>query len=179
MNISRLRSSAFSLVEVSIALGIAAFCLLAIFGLLPIGLTSNQMSVEQTSAGSMAASITADLRATPVLKDNDGNNLPAISERFKITIPPSGTATHTLFLTEDGKMVGALNANADPDLNPRFRAALVFTAPPDNSPQGRATSVRLIITWPAMADREGGKLPSTNPIKYLGSFETVIAFNRL
>ena len=37
--------TAFTLIEVTLALGITAFCLLAIFGLLPVGLRSNQAAV--------------------------------------------------------------------------------------------------------------------------------------
>lgn len=42
------RSAAFSLVEVTLALGIASFALIAIFGLLPTGLQSFRQSLDQT-----------------------------------------------------------------------------------------------------------------------------------
>ena len=56
---------AFTLVEVTLALGVAAFCLLAVFGLLPTGINCNRASVEQTAAASLARAIVADLRSTP------------------------------------------------------------------------------------------------------------------
>jgi len=49
----------FSLVEVALALAITAFCLVAVFGLLPVGLNSNQASTEQTAAANIARSIIA------------------------------------------------------------------------------------------------------------------------
>ena len=57
--------SAFSRVEVTLALGVAAFCLLAIFGLLPVGLSANQATVQQTEAANLATLVEADLRSTP------------------------------------------------------------------------------------------------------------------
>ena len=49
--------NAFSLVEVTLALGIAAFCLLAIFGLLPVGIKSQQNAIGQTVAAGIATGI--------------------------------------------------------------------------------------------------------------------------
>ena len=58
----RQNAAGFSLIEVTLALGVAVFCLVTLFGLLPVGLTSNQDSLEQTMAGNIASAIVADLR---------------------------------------------------------------------------------------------------------------------
>jgi uncharacterized protein (TIGR02598 family) len=55
----------FSLVEVTIALGIAAFCLVAVFGLMPVGVQTNRNATSQTAATNIMAAIVSDLRATP------------------------------------------------------------------------------------------------------------------
>ena len=47
------RVHAFSLVEVAIALGIAAFCLLAVFGLMPIGVQTNRNATSQSAAANI------------------------------------------------------------------------------------------------------------------------------
>ena len=60
-----LKNAAFSLVEVTLALGIAAFCLIAVFGLMPIGVQTNRNATSQTAANNIIAAIVADLRATP------------------------------------------------------------------------------------------------------------------
>ena len=60
-----LKNSAFSLVEVTLALGIAAFCLIAVFGLMPIGVQTNRNATSQTAATNIMAAVVADLRATP------------------------------------------------------------------------------------------------------------------
>ena len=58
-------SGGFSLLEVTIALGIAAFCLITLLGLLPLGMQTNQSAISQTAAASVLSSVVADLRATP------------------------------------------------------------------------------------------------------------------
>ena len=58
-------AAAFSLVEVTLALGIAAFCLIAVFGLMPVGVQTNRNATSQTAATDIIAAIVSDLRATP------------------------------------------------------------------------------------------------------------------
>ena len=54
----------FSLVEVTLALGVAAFCLIAVFGLIPVGVQTNRNATSQTAATNIIASVIADMRAT-------------------------------------------------------------------------------------------------------------------
>ena len=56
---------AFSLVELTLALGIAAFCLIAVFALVPIAVLANRNATSQTAATNIIAAVVADLRATP------------------------------------------------------------------------------------------------------------------
>jgi hypothetical protein len=58
-------AAAFSLIEVTLALGIAAFCLLAVFGLMPVGVQTNRNATSQTRATNIMAAVVSDLRATP------------------------------------------------------------------------------------------------------------------
>lgn len=58
-------TAGFSLVEVTLALGVAAFCLIALFGLMPIGVQTNRNATSQTAATDIMAAVLADLRATP------------------------------------------------------------------------------------------------------------------
>lgn len=160
---------AFSLVEVALALGIAAIALVAIIGLIPVGLNSNQASSEETAAAGLAAGIVADLQATPV-------EIPAVEKnslRYQVPLPVSGSTTHCLFLREDGALVGGLDANADVTRDPRYRATLFITAP-TGATQKSATLVRVLVTWPALADPQAATLPS----KFSGSYEVMTALNR-
>jgi len=167
------QKTAFSLVEVTLALGIAAFALVAIFGLLPIGLKSNQTSLEQTAAAAIASGIVADLQATPVSIPPANTNSP----RYQIKLnAPSGNEPApdrtTIFLSKDGSPLGSIDANADAGLSPRFRAT-VYVTPPAAS-QRFASAVRILITWPALAD----PVAANEPAKFAGSFETLSLLDR-
>ena len=158
----------FSLVEVTVALGIAAFCLISLLGLLSVSLNSNQNAIQQTGASRVATAIMADLRATQTMIP-----VTVTSPLFGISLPATGTATRTFFLTEDGSPAGLPGANADPSLNPRYRATIVLTAPATGS-QKIATMARLFLTWPALADG----IAATTPANYSGSFEVMGALDR-
>src|SRR5207247_145894 len=59
------RVHAFSLVELTLALGIAAFCLIAVFGLVPVGVQTNRNATSQTTATNILSSVISDIRASP------------------------------------------------------------------------------------------------------------------
>ena len=63
-------AQAFSLVELTLALGVAAFCLIGVFGLMPAGVQTNRNATSQTGAASIMAAVVADLRATSKPYDN-------------------------------------------------------------------------------------------------------------
>jgi len=82
--------SGFSLVEVTLALGIVAFGLIAIFGLLPSGLNLVRESAEEATAVNIMGSIASRLQAgknlpsgtTPIERyyyDGEGLELPSAS----------------------------------------------------------------------------------------------------
>jgi uncharacterized protein (TIGR02598 family) len=172
-------SAGFSLVEVTLALGIMAFCLVAVFGLLPTGLNTSRDAIAQTAAANIAGAISADLRQAPAATTTIPNPQ---SPRFLITptVAASQTVTHTLFFTQNGTVAtstpatSAQDANADPTQYPVYRAALVFSRTNAAAADRTATSVRILITWPALADPGGGTLP----VHGNSSFETMIALAR-
>jgi len=55
----------FSLIEVALAIGIAGFCLIAVIGIVPVGVQTNRNASSQTAATNVMAAVIADLRATP------------------------------------------------------------------------------------------------------------------
>ncbi len=148
----------FSLVEVTLALGVAAVSMLVIFGLLPIGLQTNQRSIEQTTAADILSSVIADLRATPVTNPR-GNG--TTSTQFGISIPAAGSAgTTILFFNSAGQSA----SSQQPDS--RYRVTLSFVANGGNPKT--ATFVDLQLTWPA-----GAALTNAQ-----GSAEMFAAFDR-
>ena len=145
-------TAAFSLVEVTLALGIAAFTLLAVFGLMPIGMNAARFSTEQTMASDLATQLVADLTQTPGTE--------AQSERFGIPFP-TGTAvvSSTLYFT-DGQ-----TASTSPGVSSRYRAVISLKRLDTTK---TATVGAVSITWPA--------LPGTN--QPLGAFRVPVGIDR-
>ncbi len=151
-----LAGSAFSLVEVTLALGVASFCLLSVFGLLPIGLNSNQAAMEQTAANGILSSVVADLRATPAVSSAGG---PVMSQQFSITIPAANqTGTTLLYFTGDGQCAASSESRS------RYLLTVSFLA--NGSSSQNATLANLKVSWPAKA-----KTP-------FGSAQTFVAIDR-
>ena len=143
MSSSTRRPNAFSLIEVTLALGVAAVSLLAIFALLPVGIKTNQVAIEQTASTDVLSAVAADLRATPVTTPRGG---PATSPRFGIAIPanPVGAnTTTTLYFTTEGQFSTTLAPAS------RYRATVTFL--PNGNGTRTATFVDLKTTWPAAA----------------------------
>ena len=152
MIFGRLRIHAFSLVELTLALGIAAFCLLAVFGLMPIGVQTNRNATSQTAAANIMAAVTADLRATP--KAN------TTSAQFGITF---GTNPPPLYFDGSGQFTTSLGANSRYQLNVTWNVANSTGACSATLP-----CADLKVTWPAAATTANAT----------GSAETFAAFDR-
>jgi uncharacterized protein (TIGR02598 family) len=125
---STIDTAAFSLVEVTLALGIAAFCLIAIFGLMPVGVQTNRNATSQTAATNIVAAVVADLRATPKTS--------LTSSQFNITF---GTNPPPLYLDGAGQVTTALSS--------RYQLNLTWNS-------SGFTGLRFAdvkVTWPAAA----------------------------
>lgn len=150
----------FSLIEVTIALSVAAFCLLAILGLLQTGITSQRATVEQTAATGIASMIFSDLSA-------GGTNTTA---RFGIALSNSAGNVQTLYFDDGGKTTGTIGSA--PTQTSRYRASLEVRPP--GAGTVAVTPVRILVTWPAAAD----PVPGQWPAKFTGSVETWTALDR-
>lgn len=89
-----LRHRAFSLVEVTIAIGLVSFCLVAMLGVLPVGLSQERKSTDQTLATQALSAVVADFQNAAT----NATNTPA----YNVTIPKIGEAavSSTLALDE-------------------------------------------------------------------------------
>jgi type II secretory pathway pseudopilin PulG len=126
--VNKRSACAFSLVEVTLALGIAAFCLIAVFGLMPVGVQTNRNATSQTAATNIIAAVLADLRATP--KTN------TTSTQFGITF---GTNPPPIYFDSAGQFTTTLGTNS------RYQLNLTWYG---------STALRyadLKVTWPAAA----------------------------
>src|SRR5262245_45824785 len=122
--------AAFSLVEVTLALGIAAFCLIAVFGLMPVGVQTNRSATSQTAATNILAAVVADLRATPATSST--------STQYGITF---GTNPPPLYFDGTGQFSRSLSANSRYQLNVTW----------SSSGWNGLKYAGVKVTWPAAA----------------------------
>ncbi len=133
------RLRGFSLVEVTLALGIAAFCLVAVFGLLSVGLNTSNTSVEQTIATNFLSSVASDLRTAPNPPPTKGQA--TTTTVYKIAIPATSStagAAQTQYLDANGQPTTSL-LNASYDLTVQVQPGA-----------GRNAAIaHVTLSWPA------------------------------
>jgi len=162
-------TSGFSLVEVTLALGVAALSLIAVLGLLPTSLKTQQASIQQTTANQIISTIFSDLRADIRLP-------PGLESKVCGDDPPCAwgdlhghwhdiATPFTLYFTKEGKQTGTLNGT--PPADAVFRATITYRFPPSETTS--LASIR--VTWPAPVDPDNGSVPA-------GSVTSLIAVNR-
>lgn len=160
------RVHAFSLVELTLALGIAAFCLIAVFGLVPIGVQTNRNATSQTAATNIMAAVVSDLRATLPTKP--------ISTEFGIkfgtnaTLYFDGTGScscdDAAGLRKFNSGTGSCSDSWNPALKLRYQLNVTW---PSSGWSGLSYA-DLKVTWPAAA----------TPTSAIGSTEMFVAFDR-
>ena len=151
----KIQVAAFSLVEVTIALGICAFAFLTMMGVLAVGMNANRDTVGQTKAAAVARSVVADLLE---MDDWDVTSNPGPeSRRYRIIQVLSSSASagpQTIYVTEDGEEV--------PQNDSDYRIDITFGAQLTNQPP----SVHIAVSWPGAAPS------STNwPENTFGTYE--------
>ena len=168
------RTAGFSLVEVTLALGVAAFCLLVLLGLLPTGLKTQQSGIQQTTANQIISQISSFLRADVRLPPGqtskacdpsdttcDWSNL---NGHWRSVATPD-----TMYFTNEGKPTGTVTQPNNVPANAVFRAKITYYGPPTPEYTTSLASVR--VTWPAAIDPDNNGVPA-------GSVTTFLAVNR-
>jgi uncharacterized protein (TIGR02598 family) len=125
----RHNASAFSLVEVVIAVGIVTFGIVGIYSLLPAGLRSVEESRNEALATELLAMAEIDFRHT-----TNG----ATSSLLRIV--PNLTTTNTFLLGKNGTAASSTND-----------AEFLLTAIPLSAANPDLSSWNLRIAWPAIA----------------------------
>lgn len=125
------KPNAFSLIEVVIALGIFAFCIVGIVGLLPIAANSVKSVSQESNANNIAESIAGFWQVAPLGSSTTGGN-------FTMGNFTVGNGTDTFYYDNNGAQVLTL---AESSLK------LDYEAQPLSSLPGSFT-VNLTFTWP-------------------------------
>ena len=139
------QTAAFSLAEVAIALGVAAFCLVAVLGMLPVGLKTQRTSANQTKANAVMSQcidfLRADVRLPPGQAKKAEGGWENLNGHWQQQAVPD-----SLFFTTDGKQIGwAQGANASAPADAVFRATITYLFPPTAT-----TSIaKITVSWPA------------------------------
>jgi hypothetical protein len=158
---------AFSLVEVTLALGVAAFCLIAVFGLMPVGVQTNRNAKSQTGATGILTNVVSDMRITARLTPGA-----RLSLQYNILIPARGSigVPQTRYFDGEGRCsmdlagsVGPDGSSWSPPIQTRYQLNVSFSS----SATG-LTYADLKLIWPAAAA----------PANASGSVETFAAFDR-
>lgn len=162
MNLRSHSPAGFSLVEIVLALGVAAFCLIAVLGMLPVGLKTQQAGIQQTTANEVISEIAADLRAAARLPPGQ------VSKQFGLKgYWATANTPDVLYFTNEGENTG--NAYSGPvspvPTGAVFMATITYRAPPTDT----TSLADIIVSWPAA---------QSDLTKVAGSVETFVAINR-
>ena len=136
---SKSKSTAFSLIEITLGLGVAAVCLLAVSGLLTVGVQTNKKSQSQNVATNILAAAVSDLRAIPKVAFGQSPSGP--SPLFGI--PVSGR--RHIFFDSTGSQTDVADAQV-------YR----LTVTTSNSGTTTPMYASLRVTWPATIDPATG-----------------------
>ncbi len=138
----------FSLVEVTLALGILAFCLVTMVALLPVGLNSQKDAMEEARASGVLQMATAAVRSASFsYRDAAGVATFALPEYFSDSagVPRTfavgeGAQSFTLFIGDDGSILRTT------DTEPPQQILHVRLIPPES--EGKPVKVYAAVAWP-------------------------------
>ncbi len=158
------QTAAFSLIEVTLALGIAAFCLITVFALLPVALKTQQASIQQTTANTIISQIVADLGAALRLPPGQSKQF-QLHGRWARSLHPD-----TLCFAKDGTFITNSTNTPCTDV---FIAVVTYLEPPTET----TALADITVAWPAAAVAfDGNGQPDFS--NAAGKVETFAAINR-
>jgi uncharacterized protein (TIGR02598 family) len=136
------RPQGFSLVETVIALGIFAFCIVVIMGLMPIGLQSARSVANEGNAVNIAESISAGWMMQQ--KPDQPLILPGIVTNPPIPALSVNTGQRVFYFDSRGRQV---TDAADASLRMQYRSVL----------RDNTSAVEMTFFWPATAPNEAAQ----------------------
>jgi uncharacterized protein (TIGR02598 family) len=153
----------FSLVEVVVAIGIVAFAMLAVVGLLPTGLKIARNSAEQAQAANLVAALAESVRGATATNGTNYVNSYA-GQNLSYVIGGSANTLQISNLTLEGRV----DNNAG-----RLVAAVTITPPANAATNGRAV---ISVAWPAVARPAWNSASNAWDAKAEGSVTAAIQF---
>ena len=140
MTMRRTASKAgFSLIEVVIALGIFAFCIVAIVGLLPVGMNSVRSVSNENNAIHIASSIEGIWQVAPT---NSTITITNFITNLLVTNASTGNYSTNYFFNEFGEQTDSAGASVN----------MTYTATTNaNLSPSTAYDVKMVFKWPPHA----------------------------
>jgi hypothetical protein len=148
-------TAAFSLVELTLAIGIATLCLVTVFALVPIAVLTNRNATSQTAAANISALTVADLRAAKTASPMLGITIPTDptgQPQFVSpdVVPCSGGQTSSTsqirYFDGQGQAASSFTSNS------LYRLTVTFVKNTTATATTGATYVNVKVTWPAAID---------------------------
>src|SRR5207302_1646544 len=165
--------SGFSLIEVVLALGVASFCLIAVLGMLPVGLKTQQGSVNQTKANAIISQIIDDLRADVRLPPGQASKAQGVwanlNGHWALVAKPD-----TLFFTNDGYQTGTMLNQIPAPSDAVFAATIKYLSPPTVT----TSTAKITVAWPASSVSIDPSTQEVDLSKVAGSIDMFAAVNR-
>lgn len=140
---SRLSATSFTLVEVVLALGVIGFAIVAIIGVLPVGLSTGRSAQDETRAAQIAQDIFASLASQTQTNYNNAT----------INQPPNFNYAVPLNRNYNYQPLGATN---DGQLSPTYTSEpykifLSTNSSPTGFDAGFACKITVRVAWPGSA----------------------------
>jgi uncharacterized protein (TIGR02598 family) len=134
-------SRAFSLIETVIALGIFAFCIVVILGMLPVGMRSARSVADESNAVNIASSIFGIWEVAPTNSQVFPTNVFSTNNLSSLRVGQAGNSI--IYFNDEGTVTPSLQSAS---LN------LTYTATQTNIPGNPAAyNVNLVFRWPPSA----------------------------
>jgi uncharacterized protein (TIGR02598 family) len=138
------RKSAFSLIEVVLALGIISFAIVGIIGMMPVAVKSAGDSMRETDATLIARRVFAELKT-----GTGGNRTLFISANGTTNLNLAATSTNNLAFSEDGLPQALfLSTNAPDNADYDYYAQISVLT---NTGMTNLSRVQVDVAYPAAA----------------------------
>lgn len=165
------REAGFSLVEACIAIGLVAFCLVALLGLFQVGLTQERQAIDQVQAAHILAAVSDEFRGLGRLPDGT-KSTQITGERFGLKLPDAGGTAFEPSTPIRVNEQGTISAT-----NPSY--VIYYWITPPTAAQGIYAPYRLraVVAWPGSATVQGtADAPQLKNAR--GHVETTLEFSR-
>ena len=144
-----MRRRAFSLIELMLAVGIVAFCFLALIGLMPVGLASVKNSREQAAAAGVLDQVASAIRAAASTSGSPGSFRGSGQYADLAWTLGGATVEAEYALSLGGVRTTAANAGFG-----RLRVHVRLLPPADGFSRGSAL---VSVAWPLSSQWDAGR----------------------